>query len=75
MKPVNTKEKADPHHVPRTVFLEEAAPGLEGELVLTTFGEALPLVRYRTGDLMRAVGSDRCSCGITHPRVAILGRV
>jgi phenylacetate-CoA ligase len=68
------KEKADRGYVPQAMFLDEASAGTEGELVLTTFGEALPLVRYRLGDLVRVVGTDVCSCGITHPRVSILGK-
>jgi phenylacetate-coenzyme A ligase PaaK-like adenylate-forming protein len=50
------------------------SPGLKGELVVSTFSEALPLIRYRTGDLIRVVSTDPCSCGITHPRVAFRGR-
>jgi len=68
------KEKAGSGYVPEAVFVDEASAGTEGELVLTTFGEALPLVRYRLGDLVRVVGTDVCSCGITHPRVSILGK-
>jgi phenylacetate-CoA ligase len=69
-----TKEKAEPQYAPKAVFLDEAAPGLEGEYVLTTFGEALPLIRYRTSDLVRVIGTEPCTCGITHPRIAILGK-
>jgi phenylacetate-coenzyme A ligase PaaK-like adenylate-forming protein len=58
-----------------TRFVDEAAPGTEGEYVVTTLGEALPLVRYRTGDRIRIVGTEPCACGITHPRVRFLGRI
>jgi phenylacetate-coenzyme A ligase PaaK-like adenylate-forming protein len=68
------KEKREPGYVPTAAFVDEASAGTEGELVLTTFGEALPLVRYRLGDLARVEGTDVCSCGITHPRVSILGK-
>lgn len=38
-------------------------PGGVGELVITTIGmEAMPLVRYRTGDYTRVL-PGRCSCG------------
>jgi phenylacetate-CoA ligase len=38
-------------------------PGSEGELVLTTLTkEALPLIRYRTGDLV-SITLDPCECG------------
>jgi len=57
------------------VFVDQAPAGTEGEYVLTTLGEALPLVRYRTGDRIRVVGSEPCACGITHPRVQFLGRL
>ena len=37
--------------------------GEEGELVITTIGmEALPLIRYRTGDYTRIL-PERCACG------------
>ncbi|MGY8675172.1 MAG: phenylacetate--CoA ligase family protein [Verrucomicrobiia bacterium] len=40
------------------------APGETGELILTTLGRTgSPLIRYRTGDLVKAVGQDRCDCG------------
>lgn len=47
-----------------------------GELVLTTLTkEALPVLRYRTGDVTRFVGGE-CACGRTHPRIArFSGRV
>jgi len=50
--------------------------GERGELVLTSLTkEALPLLRYRTGDVTYLKGSD-CSCGRTSVRTAkILGRV
>lgn len=57
------------------VFLDQADVGMEGELVLTTFGEALPLIRYRTGRLIRVTAVSPCSCGIAHPRVEFLGAV
>jgi phenylacetate-CoA ligase len=46
-----------------------------GEIVATTFGvEAMPLIRYRTGDCA-AMFSGPCSCGRKAPRVGpILGR-
>ncbi|HIH77926.1 MAG TPA: phenylacetate--CoA ligase, partial [Halobacteria archaeon] len=49
--------------------------GDEGELVVTTLQkEALPLIRYRTGDIT-ALNEDPCECGRSHPRIAkIRGR-
>ncbi len=44
---------------------ERAAPGETGELILTSlFRQALPLLRYRTRDIVR-VADRRCSCGRT----------
>ena len=48
------------------------APGADGELVFTTLTkEALPLVRYRTGDL-GAVTREPCPCGRTTARLTRL---
>jgi phenylacetate-CoA ligase len=45
-------------------------PGQEGELVLTTLTkEALPLIRYRTGDLS-SLDPSPCICGRTTVRMA-----
>ncbi|MBG88521.1 MAG: phenylacetate--CoA ligase [Verrucomicrobiales bacterium] len=44
--------------------LNPVEPGNTGELFLTTLGRTgSPLIRYRTGDLVKAVLQDRCSCG------------
>ncbi len=51
---------------------EPLAPGQEGELVFTTLTkEALPLVRYRTGDIS-ALDVAPCRCGRTTARMARL---
>jgi phenylacetate-CoA ligase len=49
--------------------------GETGELTVTLFGvEAMPLIRYRTGDLCRII-SEPCKCGRTVPRISpIVGR-
>lgn len=54
---------------------EPMAEGEVGELVFTTLTkEALPLIRYRTGDLCSIV-TEPCVCGRTHARMSrILGR-
>jgi phenylacetate-CoA ligase len=53
-----------------------AADGQEGELVITSLTrQALPVIRFRTGDLTRILSRDTCSCGRTHLRIApITGR-
>jgi len=57
--------------------LKPLSPGEEGELVITTLTkEAMPLIRYRTGDVTRLLPNGHCSCGRTHPKIApIRGRV
>ncbi|MBV9803977.1 MAG: phenylacetate--CoA ligase, partial [Solirubrobacterales bacterium] len=48
-------------------------PGTDGELVFTTLTkEALPLIRYRTGDL-GALALEPCGCGRTTARLVRLG--
>jgi phenylacetate-CoA ligase len=69
----------DDHFLPEVVDPstgEPAAPGEQGELVITTLTkEALPVVRYRTGDVTSFVDGD-CACGRTHRRIArFSGRV
>ncbi|MDD1753953.1 MAG: phenylacetate--CoA ligase [Methanotrichaceae archaeon] len=51
------------------------APGEPGELVLTSLTkEAMPLLRYRTGDIT-FIMEDRCSCGRTSIKIhRFLGR-
>src|SRR5438067_5066504 len=67
----------DDHFLPEIVDPETGGPtdGL-GELVLTTLTkEALPVLRYRTGDVTRFV-AEPCPCGRTHRRIArFSGRV
>ncbi len=43
-----------------------------GELVVTTLNrEAMPLIRYRTGDMTRLIDGD-CDCGLKLPRIDYL---
>ena len=58
--------------------LAAVAPGMPGELVLTTLGrDACPLLRYRTGDLVNAPDCGTCECGTEDPALegGILSRV
>lgn len=50
--------------------------GEEGEVVVTAFAnEAMPLFRYRTGDISSLVGG-KCGCGSTLPRLGpVRGRL
>jgi phenylacetate-CoA ligase len=67
----------DDHFLPEVVDPETGEPtdGL-GDLVLTTLTkEALPVIRYRTGDVTQLLPGD-CPCGRTHRRIArFSGRV
>ncbi len=51
--------------------------GERGELVVTALTrEALPVVRFRTGDLTRILSREPCACGRTHLRMAsVTGRL
>jgi len=66
------------HYYPEIVDPASGEPlpaGEFGELVLTSLQrEAMPLIRYRTGDLTRLL-PGRCPCGRTHRRIdRITGR-
>jgi phenylacetate-CoA ligase len=67
----------DDHFLPEVVDPESGEPtdGI-GELVLTTLTkEAMPVLRYRTGDVTQFV-DEHCGCGRTHKRIArFSGRV
>lgn len=65
------------YHVFPSTILEIIDPQTEklvedgewGELVLTTLNrEAMPLIRYRTGDISRII-SGECECGMKLPRI------
>ena len=59
---------------PRTE--EPVSPGEKGELTVTILKkEALPMIRYRIGDIT-SMDDSTCPCGRTHPRIQrITGRV
>ncbi|MDR0703721.1 MAG: phenylacetate--CoA ligase [Planctomycetaceae bacterium] len=50
--------------------------GQQGEIVVTSLTrQALPVIRFRTGDLSKIVSREKCDCGRTHLRIApITGR-
>ncbi len=56
---------------------KQVPDGQIGELVVTSLTrEALPVIRFRTGDLTRILSRDKCACGRTHVRIApIVGRL
>ncbi len=51
--------------------------GAGGELVVSdVWRQAMPIIRYRTGDLTQGLNLDPCPCGRTAPRMQrIIGRV
>lgn len=56
--------------------LQPVTPGEKGELVITNLGRwAFPVVRYRTGDVVRA-NYEKCKCGRTGMRFdgGVIGR-
>jgi len=68
----------DDHFLPEVIDPATGAlrpPGQEGELVLTTLTKrAIPMVRYRTGDIT-ALYPEPCACGRTSVRIGrIKGR-
>jgi phenylacetate-CoA ligase len=69
---------ADDHFLPEVIDPasgQRLSPGQEGELVLTTLTRhAMPLIRYRTGDITALV-TEPCRCGRTSARITrIKGR-
>jgi len=56
---------------------EVLGPGEEGELLVTQLhNEAMPLIRYRTGDIATILPYQPCPCGRTHPKLSMVrGRV
>ncbi|MDX1621106.1 MAG: phenylacetate--CoA ligase, partial [Nitriliruptorales bacterium] len=68
----------DDHFLPEIIDPDtgEVLPeGERGELVITTLTkQALPLIRYRTGDVTH-LERGTCECGRTHPKIGrIVGR-
>jgi phenylacetate-CoA ligase len=48
--------------------VEEAPPGLKEIVGTTLFNDAMPLIRYRTGDLTRRI-EEPCPCGRQYMRI------
>ena len=47
--------------------------GEVGELVVTSLTrEALPVVRFKTGDLTRIISREKCACGRTHLKIDLI---
>ena len=56
---------------------ENLLPGEVGELVITPLSNiAMPIIRYRTGDVGFLIPYEPCKCGNTHPKISLVrGRV
>lgn len=76
-------EEAAGWHIPEDAIVQvidlntgqPAAPGEEGEVVVTLLEETYPLIRFGTGDLS-ALNAESCACDRTSPRLmGWLGRV
>ncbi|WP_348799559.1 phenylacetate--CoA ligase family protein [Flavobacterium adhaerens] len=70
------------HHHPELIIVEvlddnnkQVQKGESGELTFTTLGiEAMPLIRFKTGDIVK-LHSDSCTCGRNTLRVGpVIGR-
>lgn len=67
-------------YITEIVDPETGAPvqdGQQGEIVFTSLNrKAIPIIRFRTGDLTRVLSRDKCACGRTHLRIdRITGRL
>jgi len=68
------KEQNDPNYHPDAILATEVEKGLTGELVLTDFKEALPMIRYRVRDAVKVIATEECACGEDSIRLKIVGR-
>ena len=77
---VNCEDDAGSHHVWADYYLieivdprthEPLGEGERGELVVTSLQrEAFPLIRYLSRDVTSGSSFEKCSCGMSHPRVS-----
>ncbi len=61
-----------PANAKEATLLSKSKSGAEGELVITNFATALPLIRYRTGKRIRLESVGQCSCGANHPKIKFI---
>jgi phenylacetate-CoA ligase len=78
---VNCSQETNRHHVWADYYLAEIVDpvtheplqdGEKGELVLTSLQrEAFPLIRYLSRDVTQYFGFEKCSCGLSHPKISV----
>lgn len=68
------RSQADRSHVPQTVVLSEVKPGQKYELVISNFYGG-PLIRYRTGDLVKISSLENVKLKINLPQMEFEGRI
>lgn len=57
------------------VTMEQVNEGEKGLLLITTIArEAMQLIRYNTGDIVRVINNHNCPCGSKHPILELFGR-
>jgi phenylacetate-coenzyme A ligase PaaK-like adenylate-forming protein len=54
------------------LLIGDAESGTKGELVITNFSKALPLIRYKTEKYVQVESIDQCVCGCNHPKVKFI---
>ncbi len=67
------KEQDNPGYRPETVLLDGLEPGTNYELVLNNL-HGNPLVRYRTGDIIRVTGLKNDNTGVALPQIVHYSR-
>jgi len=68
------KWKENRSYIPRTVLLDEVQPNSKYELVISNFHGA-PLIRYRTGDIIKITSLRNKKLNIELPQMEFEGRI
>jgi hypothetical protein len=73
-EPEYRKWQADISYVPRTVLMDEVKAGEKYELVITNFHGG-PLIRYRTGDILKITSLRNAKLNINTPQMEYDSRI
>jgi hypothetical protein len=73
-EPEYTKWQADHTYIPKTILFDEVQAGNKYELVISNFHGA-PLIRYRTGDVIKITSMRNMELDINLPQMEFVGRV